>query len=289
MHKDEFPIGRMCKAMKVSKSGYYKWCHRIPSNRAIVNEMIVKEIRTIHHLSKQRYGSPRITKELSIKGIRASMPLVAKLMRKANIRSIIKKKYKVTTNSSHKYPVVANKLMQDFNVNEQNEVWVSDITYIRTKQGWLYLTTVIDLFDRKVIGWALSSTMSTKQTSVAALRMALINRPIQEQKELVFHSDRGIQYASDEFVNETRKHKSISRSMSRKGNCWDNAVAESFFKTLKVELVYHENYHTKAQAELSIFEYIETWYNKKRRHKHLNNLTILENEQLIINNLKHVA
>ena len=289
MHKDEFPIGKMCKVMQVSKSGYYKWCNRVPSKRAIANEMIVKEIRTIHHLSRYRYGSPRITKELSVIGIRASVPLVAKLMRKANIRSIIKKKYRVTTNSSHKYPVVENKLMQDFRVNEQNEVWVSDITYVRTKQGWLYLTTVIDLADRKVIGWALSSTMSTKQTSIAALKMALINRPVNEQKKLVFHSDRGIQYASDEFVREINKSKSIIRSMSRKGNCWDNAVAESFFKTLKVELVYHETYYTREQAELSIFEYIETWYNKKRRHKHLNNLNILENEQLITNNLKHVA
>lgn len=274
--------------MQVSKSGYYKWLKRVPSNRSIMNVMIVNEIRTIHSLSKFRYGSPRITKELKVQGIKASQPLVAKLMRKENIRSIIRKKFKVTTNSNHKYPVVENKLMQDFNVKEQNAVWVSDITYIKTKQGWSYLTTVIDLFDRKVIGWALSKTMKAVETSLAALKMAVINRPIGE-KQLIFHSDRGIQYACEEFVNEVSKNKMIVRSMSRKGNCWDNAVAESFFKTLKVELVYHEIYHTREQAELSIFEYIETWYNKRRRHQHLNNLTIIENENLMSNNLKHVA
>jgi transposase InsO family protein len=221
--------------------------------------------------------------------LKASKPLVAKLMRKESLRSIIKKKYKVTTNSKHKYPIVENKLMQQFTVEERNDVWVSDITYIRTKQGWLYLTTVIDLFDRKVIGWALSKTMSAKQTSIAAFKMANINRPLREQKELIFHSDRGIQYACEEFVAQLNKNKMIVRSMSRKGNCWDNAVAESFFKTLKTELVYHNTYYTTEQAELSIFEYIETWYNKIRRHKHLNNLTILELENLITNPLKNVA
>ena len=240
-------------------------------------------------MSHYRYGSPRITKELNVQGLKASKPLVAKLMRNESIRSIVKKRYKVTTNSNHKYPVVENKLMQQFRVKERNDVWVSDITYISTKQGWLYLTTVIDLFDRKVIGWALSKTMSAKQTSIAAFEMARINRPIKEQKELVFHSDRGIQYACGEFVAELNKSKTIVRSMSRKGNCWDNAVAESFFKTLKTELVYHNTYFTREQAELSIFEYIETWYNRKRRHQHLNNLTILELENLITNDFKHVA
>ena len=251
--------------------------------------MLTKEIYRIYHSSKCRYGSPRITKELNVEGTKVSQPLVAKLMRKENMRSIIRKKYKVTTNSHHKYPVVENKLQRAFTVNQQNDVWVSDITYVSTKQGWLYLTTVIDLFDRKVIGWALSATMSAQQTSIAALNMAKINRPVKEKKELLFHSDRGIQYACQEFVNELTKNKTIVRSMSRKGNCWDNAVAESFFKTLKVELVYHNTYQTRQEAELSIFEYIETFYNKKRRHKHLNNLTILENENLITNHFKHVA
>lgn len=279
----------MCKVLQVSKSGYYKWLNRTPSIRAIQNALLIKEIYRIYNLSKCRYGSPRITKELNIQGSKASHQLVAKLMRRESIRSIISKRYRVTTNSNHKYPIVENKLMQRFEVKEKNDVWVSDITYVRTKQGWLYLTTVIDLFDRKVIGWSLSSTMRAKQTSIAAFNMAIINRPIEQQKELIFHSDRGIQYACEEFVCELNKKATIVRSMSRKGNCWDNAVAESFFKTLKVELVYHNKYQTRQEAELSIFEYIETWYNRKRRHKHLNNLTILEQENLITNHFKHVA
>jgi len=279
----------MCRVLAVSKSGYYQWLNRMPSIRSIKNDSLVKEIYRIYNSSEKRYGSPRVTRELNLVEKKASQPLVAKRMRKESLRSIIRKKYKVTTNSKHKYPVVENKLMQDFRVKEKNEIWVSDITYIATKQGWLYLTTVIDLFDRKVIGWALSSTMSAKQTSIAALRMAKINRPVQEQKELIFHSDRGIQYACEEFVSEIGKSKNIVRSMSRKGNCWDNAVAESFFKTLKTELIYHNTYQTRNEAELSIFEYIETWYNRTRRHKHLNNLTILELENQTNINLKHVA
>ena len=279
----------MCEVLQVSKSGFYKWLNWQPGKRALFNEYLIKEIKQIHWMSKQRYGSPRISKELQMQGIKASVHLVARLMRKEKIRSIIRKRYKVTTDSNHKYPVVENKLMQQFTVKKQNEVWVSDITYISTQQGWLYLTTVIDLSDRKVIGWALSHTMYTKETSIAALNMALINRPISADKELIFHSDRGIQYACEEFTSEVSKYKTIVRSMSRKGNCWDNAVAESFFKTLKVELVYQNKYETRHQAELSIFEYIETFYNTVRRHKQLNNLTILEYQNLTINNLENAA
>ena len=221
-------------------------------------------------------------------GFKASKQLVRKLMKKAHLQSIVKRKFKITTNSSHKYTVVENKLNREFTVIKENTAWVSDTTYIRTGQGWLYLTSVIDLFDRKVIGWSLSNTMRAKDTSIAAFKMALINRPI-KNKSLIFHSDRGIQYACEEFVLELNKHKSIIRSMSRKGNCWDNAVAESFFKTLKVELIYQNRYQTRQEAELSIFEYIETFYNTKRRHKQLNNLTILEHKKLINNNLKMVA
>lgn len=280
----------MCKILSVSKSGYYKWMNRKPSKRAIRNSLLLSDIHRIYKASKRRYGSPRITKEIQAEGTKASQPLIAKLMRKENIRSIIRKKYRVTTNSNHKHPVVANTLMQNFTVDNKNDVWVSDITYVPTKEGWLYLTVVIDLYDRKVVGWALSSTMHTTKTSIAAFKMAVINRPIDKNKKLIFHSDKGVQYACHEFVHELKKQKRIVRSMSRKGNCWDNAVAESFFKTLKVELVYHNTYQTRKEAELSIFEYIETWYNQKRRHKHLNNLTILEHENLMsTNQLKQVA
>lgn len=243
----------MCKVFKVSKSGYYKWLIRIPSKREIYNQVLTEEIKRIFYQSKKRYGSPRIAKELKMLGFKASKQLVRKLMKRSFLQSIVKRKFKVTTDSSHKYPVVENKLNREFTVCRENQTWVSDITYVRTTQGWLYLTSVIDLFDRKVIGWALSATMRAKDTSIKALKMALINRPIKNGQSLIFHSDRGIQYACEEFVCELKKHKSISRSMSRKGNCWDNAVAESFFKTLKVELIYQNRYQTRQEAELSIF------------------------------------
>lgn len=279
----------MCKIFKVSKSGYYKWLNRTPSKRTIYNQILLEEIKRIFYQSKKRYGSPRIAKELEILGFKASKQLVRKLMKRSFLQSIVKRKFKVTTDSSHKYPVVENKLNREFNVSRENQTWVSDITYVRTGQGWLYLTSVIDLFDRKVIGWALSVTMRAKDTSIKAFKMALTNRPIKNNQSLIFHSDRGIQYACEEFVCELKKHKSITRSMSRKGNCWDNAVAESFFKTLKVELIYQNRYQTRQEAELSIFEYIEAFYNIKRRHKHLKNLTILEYQKSIINNLKMAA
>lgn len=287
-HRHEFPVEKMCKVLEVSKSGFYKWMKGIPSKQKLRREFLSKEIHNVYRASRSSYGSPRITKELNVQGIEVSQPLVAKLMRNEGLRSIIKKKYKVTTDSSHNYQVAENKLNRNFSVKEQNLAWVSDLTYIPTNEGWLYLTTILDLFNRKVIGWALSKTMKSNATVIPAFRMALMNQPLKEQKELIFHSDRGIQYACDEFRKELDKHKVITPSMSRKGNCWDNAVAESFFKTLKVELIYHNRYETRQQAALSIFEYIETWYNKNRRHKQLNNLTILEHEKLI-NNLKNAA
>lgn len=179
---------------------------------------------------------------------------------------------------------------RNFTTTEPNKVWVSDITYLRSKEGWTYLTTVIDLYDRKVIGWALSNRMYASRTVIPAFRMAKTNRLTGDEKSLIFHSDRSVQYACDEFRNELKNNKNITQSMSRKGNCWDNAVAESFFKTLKTELIYQNQYETKKEIELAVFEYIETWYNKKRRHSHLGNLTIFEYEQLTNkNNFKNVA
>jgi putative transposase len=288
-HKIEFPVEKMCKVLKVSTSGYYKWIKKEPSKRSLRNEMLKQEIHTVYRVSKGRYGSPRIAKELQMQGMKVSVHLVAKLMQQEHLRSIVKKRFVNTTDSKHNYPVVQNRLNRAFTTQKQNQVWVSDITYIATRHGWTYLTTMIDLFDRKVIGWALSQTMLAAETSVAALKMALNNRPLHPQNNLILHSDRGIQYACNEFVQLTSMYKNIERSMSRKGNCWDNAVAESFFKTLKTEHVYHHKYESRQQAELSIFEYIETFYNTKRRHKHLNNLTILEHQKLINNNLKNAA
>lgn len=167
-------------------------------------------------------------------------------------------------------------LKENSQKKNKNEVWISDITYVKASFRWLYLTVVIDLFDRTVIGWTLSTTLKAKHTSLKALGMALVKRPIKNNSSLIFHSDRGIQYVCKEFVQVISKHKSVIRSMSRKGNCWDNAVSESFFKTLKVELIYRNHYHTKQEAEESISEYIGTFYNTRRRHRHLDNLTIPE-------------
>lgn len=280
----------MCQVFSVCRSAYYKWISKKPSKRAMYNERLLKEIKAVYENSKCTYGSPRITKELEMNQIKVSKPLVAKLMKQHQLRSIIRKKYRITTDSSHKYPVVENKLNRAFTTQQPNEVWISDITYIPTKQGWLYLTTIIDLFDRKVIGWSHSESLKAKDTILPAFQMAQVHRPIlDKEKQLIFHSDRGIQYACDEFITQLNKHKNIIRSMSRKANCWDNAVAESFFKTLKTELIYHHKYQTKQQAALSIFEYIETWYNKNRRHQKLGNLTIVEFEKLFFNHFKTTA
>ncbi len=284
-HQQVFPIEKMCKVLEVSSSSYYKWKTKPISNRVLKMNIIKEKITFIYFSSKQRYGSPRITIELTSLGYQISRITVAKYMRELGLRSKLSKKFKVTTNSKHNYLVVENILNRVFTVTNPSKVWVSDITYIQTKTGFLYLTTIIDLYDRKVIGWSLSHGMSTEETSLAAWRMAIKNRPV--QKGLIFHSDRGVQYASKKFVNTIESYN-IKRSMSRKGNCWDNAVAESFFKSLKTELVYGNKLISKEQMKLEIFEYIEIWYNKKRRHSALNYMNIEEfNNQ--IKKYKNVA
>jgi len=257
----------MCKVFKVSRSGFYAWLKSSPSDRSIENEHLTDQIVKAYHNSKKIYGSPRVTIELNNQGIKVSRPRVARLMKKAKIRSIVKKKFKVTTDSRHKYPIVENKLDRQFKPEKTGAAWVSDITYIKTKQGWLYLTIVLDLGDRKVVGWSLSTTMKAAETVIPAWRMAEKNRPVRQP--LIFHSDRGVQYACNEFKSLLAPNPLITRSMSRKGNCWDNAVAESFLKSLKTELVYQNKFLSKEEAALAIFEYIEIWYNRKRLHSAL--------------------
>lgn len=275
-HKHEFSVEKMCQLMKVSMSGYFSWQNRAPSPRSVHTEQMTVHVKRAYQQSKKRYGSPKITMELNQQGIKISRPTVAKLMRKQELRSVVRRKFKVTTNSSHHYPVVENVLDRKFTSSQLNRAWVSDLTYIGTAQGWVYLTTVIDLFNRKVVGWSLSESMKTNETTVPAFRMAALNAGLKKDQRIIFHSDRGIQYACDEFVQEVNKYEYLERSMSRKGNCWDNAVAESFFKTLKAELVYQRKFESKEQAKLEVFSYIEGWYNHARRHQHLNNLTIDE-------------
>jgi len=257
----------MCKVLRASKSGYYKWLKSGPSKRVLQNKLLTEQICQIYHQSKQTYGSPRITRELWARSIKVSRPRVARLMQKAGIQSKIRKKYIITTDSKHKFPIADNLLDRDFKVGNIGKVWVSDITYIRTAQCWLYLTTIIDLGDRKVIGWSLSRSLMASCTSIAAWRMAVKNRPINMQ--MIFHSDRGVQYACKEFTSILNANPYVSQSMSRKGNCWDNAVAESFFKSLKAEWTNRQKYQSFKQAELSVFQYIEGWYNIRRRHSAL--------------------
>lgn len=257
----------------------------LASNRDNENRMLLFEIRRIHQKSKASYGSPRITDELKAKGFKVSRPRVARLMKQKGIRAVHAKKFVVTTDSKHKYPVAGNILNRNFSPEGRAQAWVSDITYIRTKRGWLYLTVIIDLYDRKAIGWSLSSDLSAVNTYIAAWRMAIKNRPL--SGKLIFHSDRGVQYACNAFRNLLNSYEGVQQSMSRKGNCWDNSVAESFFKTIKVELIYRTRYERKEQAALAVFEWIETWYNRNRRHSALGNRTILEFEEL--SQFKNVA
>ena len=283
-HEKIFPIEKMCKVLKVSQSGYYRWKSNFISNRVQKVNSIKEKITAIYFESKQRYGSPRITIELNALGYKISRITVAKYMKQLGLYSKLSKKFKVTTDSKHNYLVVENILNRQFSVSKPSKVWVSDITYIHTKEGFLYLTTIMDLYDRKIIGWSLSDGMSTNETTLASWKMAIRNRNV--EAGLIFHSDRGVQYANNKFANVLESYKVI-RSMSRKGNCWDNAVAESFFKSLKTELIYGNKLISKEQMKLQIFEYIEIWYNQKRRHSALNYMTIKEfNNQF---NYKNVA
>ena len=266
----------MCRIFQADPSCYYKWIKGLPASRTVRRVLITAEISRIYYWSQGRYGSPRITQELSSIGIKVCSSFVRKIMMEQQLRKITKLKFKRTTISCSKYPVVDNILNQNFKVSKENQVWVSDITYIRTAEGWAYLTAVIDLFDRKVIGWSLSKTMKAVDTTIAAFKKAIENRPLHDQQKLIFHSDRGIQYACKNFVYILSKNNQVQQSMSRKGNCYDNAVAESFFKTLKTELVYHHKYRTRNKAKKSIADYIEAFYNKARRHSALGNLTIDE-------------
>ncbi|RED91092.1 transposase InsO family protein [Marinoscillum furvescens DSM 4134] len=257
----------MCRVFKVSRSGYYSWLQYKPSHRDLQRERLLLDIKEIYLSSKQRYGSPKVTDDLHDMGWKVSRQRVARIMRAEGIRSIVTKKFRgVTTDSKHSFPIAENHLKRDFHANRPGQKWISDITYIPTRQGWLYLTIVMDLYDRKIIGWSLSTTMTTQATVMTAWKMAAKNRSV--SPGLLFHSDRGIQYAANAFADHIRQ-KGVRQSMSRKGNCWDNAVAESFFKILKSEMVRHASYQSIFQAKTDLFEFIEIWYNRKRKHAYL--------------------
>nr|QHW12303.1 IS3 family transposase [Macrococcus canis]QHW12314.1 IS3 family transposase [Macrococcus canis] len=265
----------MCEVLGVSKSGYYDWKKREDSSQQKRREALKKEIYKIYIGSQKRYGSPKITKKLREQGHNVSQRTVTRLMKDMNIRSITKKKYKATTNSKHNLPIYPNLLNQQFKVEKLGTAWVSDITYVYTREGWLYLATVMDLFSRRIIGWAMSSRM-TKELVISALERAYMT---QEPKAgLIHHSDRGSQYASVEYQKKLRE-KEITTSMSRKGNCYDNACIESFHSIIKKELIHHCDYKTRNEAMFSIMEYILTFYNSTRIHSTLNYLSPIEFEK----------
>lgn len=279
-HRALFPLERMAKVLRVSRSGYHAWLNRPRSRRAQENIRLDVQIKSAYETSKGRYGSMKITRELLNQGWRYSRNRVASGMRRLGIASKTKKKFKATTNSKHSYPVAPNLLNRDFAAAVPNEVWVSDITYIRTKSGWTYLTVFIDLFSRMVTGWAVSRSLNHEMVT-KALQMAIWRR--RPEKGLMIHSDQGVQYACDGFRNMLKKHHFV-QSMSRKGNCWDNAVAESFFKTLKTELIYHVDLHNIHQLKQELFEYIELFYNRKRLHATLDYKTPVDFEQSVYKN-----
>lgn len=260
----------------VSRSGYYNWLGGGSSVRARENVLLRKAVHQVWEDSSKRYGSPRIHRELLGQGWTASRPRIARLMKKMGIASRIRRRWIKTTHSNHRWPVAANLLDRNFTPPGLSQVWVSDITYIPSKDGWLYLTTVMDLADRQIIGWSLSKTMSASQTSIAAFTQAVAHRS--PNPGMIFHSDQGVQFACREFTNILSPY-GITQSMSRKGNCWDNAPAESFFKTLKYELDIPDRYEDYRQARSAIFEFIEIWYNRKRLHSALDYRSPIQAEQ----------
>lgn len=252
----------MCEVFNVSCSGYYDWLNRDPSNLALANRQLDLKIKAIYDEHKQRYGEPRITRQLKQNGESCSHTRVARRMKIMGLKAIAKRKFKVTTDSEHNNPVFENILNRDFSTTSINQKWASDITYIHTQEGWMYLATVIDLHSRAVIGWAMDKRIN-KELVCNALMMALFKRKY--PKGIIVHSDRGSQYCSHKYLTIIKRFKLIG-SMSRRGNCWDNAIAESFFHTLKVELIKQNSYDTREMAKRSVFQYIEGYYNHKRLH-----------------------
>jgi len=270
----------MCKVLRVSPSAYYDWKAGRSTKRIEREDKIKRQVKEIWENSRYTYGSPRVWEAIKAaeSNPRVSRSLIARVMKKYGFKSIHAKKFKVTTDSTHNYPVSENVLDRNFSAEREAQKWVSDITYIATREGWLYLTVIIDLFDRKVIGWSFSKGMTANETVIPSWRMAIGNRPI--IAPLLFHSDRGVQYACKAFRNLIN-NLLVTQSMSRKGNCWDNAVAESFFKTLKVERVYQTSYFSREQAKTDLFEYIEIWYNQQRIHSAIDQKSIKQFESSV--------
>jgi transposase InsO family protein len=273
-HRRKYPVTVMCRVLEVSKSGYYAWRGRPESERSRANQALVEQIRIAEKVGRGTYGSPRVYRELVANGVPGSLNRVARLMRLAGIRGRRRPKFRVTTDSRHNLPVADNKLAREFATAKVNTVWTADLTYIWTAEGWLYLAVVLDLCTRRVVGWSMDKRMTTSLVA-AALEMALARR--RPPRGLMHHSDRGSQYASAFYQTLLRRH-GIVASMSRKGDCWDNAPTESFFGSLKTELIHDRIYLTRAAARQEVFEYIEVFYNRIRRHSSLDYLSPVDFE-----------
>jgi putative transposase len=275
-HQAMYPVTRLCRALDVSSSGFYAWRRRGPSRRAQEDCELQRRIKTIHQASRVNYGSPKLHVRLQQEGIRCSRKRVIRLMRQANIFAKRRRCYKRTTRRNPAHPVAPNRLQQCFEATCPNQIWLADITYIPTGEGWLYLATVMDLYSRRIVGWAMESHM--KETLVhKALGMALSDRAV-KPGQLIHHSDRGSQYTSANYQALLGRHKIVA-SMSSVGNCYDNAPMESFFSLLKTELVHHDRYPTRQAARSSIFDYIEVFYNRERIHSAIDYLSPLAYEQ----------
>lgn len=274
-HREWFSVERMCQILKVSRSAFYEWLTRPESERSKEDKRLGSKVAEIHQKSRQTYGARRIREELAEQGESLSRPRVRRLMKQQALEVKTKRKFKATTNSNHGLPVAPNRLNREFQVTEPDKAYVGDITYVSTAEGWLYLAVLIDLYSRAVVGWAMSERIDAKLAN-DALMMAIWKR--KPRAGLVAHSDRGSQYASARYQKTLQEHGFVC-SMSRKGNCWDNAPAESFFHTLKTELVHHRQYRTREEARQEIFEYIEVFYNRQRRHSTIGYQTPMGYEQ----------
>ena len=270
----EYAVEQMCDWLSVSRSGYYDWMIRTPSGRALATEKLDTEIRRIAEAERYRPGAPKITERLRRDGLRVGRNRVAKRMQALSIRSRVARKFKATTNSNHRLPIAPNLLEQNFQAQAPDQKWVSDITYIDTGEGWLYLAVVMDLYARKIIGYALSERMHTKLT-IDALRMAIFRR--KRPRDVIVHSDRGSQYCAAEYQRLLNAHGLIA-SMSKRGDCYDNAAMESWNRSLKTEAIYGKRFNTRLQAREAVFEYIEVYYNRRRLHQSLGYQTPCEFE-----------
>jgi putative transposase len=275
--KTEHAILKLCQELDVSPSGYYDWQSRCscPGLRALQDQALKREIQSIHTGSRKTYGSPRIVMELRKSGARHGRNRVARLMKQEGLCGRQKRRYRVqTTDSNHDQPIAPNRLAEAPKASAPNQIWVADITYIQTGENWLYVAAIMDLYSRKIVGWAMAERIDTALI-LKALFMALLHR--QPPASLLFHSDRGVQYASADYRNALTQAGLVA-SMSRKGNCYDNAAMESFWSTLKLELVYRRDFQTCAHAQTEIFDYIEVFYNRQRSHSALNYLSPVDFE-----------